>query len=137
MNPFRQVFKRRRSRGAEILEAALVFPILLLLVLGMVEFGYFFYLKHNLQAAAREGARTGSTLNGSDQDAVTKASAFLQAANLTPGSFAISSNTSGDTVSVTVQATWGQVGILHLYPFIPIHYSKVIRGSAVMRKEGA
>ena len=137
MISIRQLKRHRRARGTEILEAALVFPILLLLVLGMVEFGYFFYLKHNLQAAAREGARTGATLNADDADAEAKATAFLEAANLTPGNFGIASNTVGDTITVEVQATWGQVGILHLYPFIPIHDSKVIRGKAVMRKEGA
>ncbi|CAN5381093.1 hypothetical protein BH09PLA1_BH09PLA1_30560 [soil metagenome] len=126
----------RRARGAEVLEAALVMPILLLLVFGMIEFGYFLYLKHNLQAAAREGARVGSTLNSNDAEAVSKAGAFLTAANLSPGRFQISSSTSGDTITVTVQATWGSVGILHLYPLIPISDSKVVRGSAVMRKEG-
>ena|SRR5687767_10836367 len=129
--------RTRRDRGAEVLEMALILPILLLLIFGMIEFGWFFYLQHNLQAAAREGARTGAMLNATDAQAVSKASAFLNAANLNSGSFSITSSTSGDTVTVTVQATWGQVGILHLYPLIPINDSKVIRGAAVMRKEGA
>jgi Flp pilus assembly protein TadG len=127
----------RKRRGAEVLEMALMMPLLLLLIFGMIEFGYFFYLQHNLQAAAREGARTGAMLNASDAQAVSKASAFLTAANLNPAKFSIASSTSGDTVTVTVQATWGNVGILHLYPLIPISNSKVVRGAAVMRKEGA
>lgn len=125
----------RRSRGAEVLEMALMMPILIGLIFGMVEFGYFFYLKHNLQAAAREGARVGSTLNSNDSEAVSRASAFLSSANLSPGSFSISSTTSGDTITVTVEATWGNVGILHL-PLIPLPDSKVVKGVAVMRKEG-
>ncbi|MBC8104999.1 MAG: pilus assembly protein [Anaerolineae bacterium] len=125
----------RRSRGAEVLEMALMMPILIGLIFGMVEFGYFFYLKHNLQAAAREGARWGSTLNSNDTEAVAKASAFLTASNLPAGSFSINSTTSGDTITVTVQATWGNVGILHL-PLIPLPDSKVVKGVAVMRKEG-
>ena len=126
----------RDRRGSEVLEMALMMPILIGLIFGMIEFGYFFYLKHNLQAAAREGARTGATLNATDGDAVAKASAFLTAANISPGSFSISSTTSGDTITVTVQATWGNVGILHL-PIIPLADSKVVKGVAVMRKEGA
>ena len=129
--------RNNRERGAEVLEMALMMPLLLLLIFGMIEFGWFFYLQHNLQAAAREGARTGAMLNATDAQAVSKASAFLTAANLNAGSFAITSTTAGDTVTVTVQATWGQVGILHLYPLIPINDSKIIRGAAVMRKEGA
>lgn len=129
---------RHRSRGAEVLEMALMMPLLIALIFGMVEFGYFFFLKHNLQAAAREGARTGSTLNATDSDAVNKASAFLAAAGLSAGSFSITSTTSGDTVTVNVQATWGNVGILHL-PLLDwsLPDSKVVKGVAVMRKEGA
>src|SRR3954452_15667604 len=48
-----------RRRGSKILEAALVFPILLALAFGTVEFGYYFYTEHNLACAAREGARAG------------------------------------------------------------------------------
>lgn len=130
-------FAKRKRTGAEVLEMALMMPILIALIFGMVEFGWFFYLQHNLQAAAREGARKGSTLNATDTDAVNQARAFLTAANLAAGSFTVSSSTSGDTITVTVQATWGNVGILHLYPFIPLSDAKVIRGAAVMRKEGA
>ncbi len=46
----------RFRRGNAVLEMALVLPILLLLAFGMVEFGYFFYVKNNLQGAAREGS---------------------------------------------------------------------------------
>ena len=40
----------RRRRGGALIEAALVMPILLGLCFGMVEFGYFFFVKHTLQA---------------------------------------------------------------------------------------
>jgi len=47
----------RSERGAELIEFALVFPILLLLVLGMVDFGFLFQRYEVLTNAAREGAR--------------------------------------------------------------------------------
>jgi TadE-like protein len=47
----------RSERGAELIEFALVFPVLLLLVLGMVEFGFLFQRYEVLTNAAREGAR--------------------------------------------------------------------------------
>src|SRR3712207_2734031 len=106
----REETRRLGNRGVEVLEMALIMPILLGLIMGMIEFGWFFYLQHNLQAAAREGARTGSTLNATDADAVNKANAFLAAANLNAGSFNVTSTTANGTVTVTVQATWGQVG---------------------------
>lgn len=47
----------RAERGAELIEFALVFPLLLLLVLGMVDFGFLFQRYEVLTNAAREGAR--------------------------------------------------------------------------------
>jgi len=34
-----------------------MFPIMLALAFGTVEFGYYFYTEHNLESAAREGVR--------------------------------------------------------------------------------
>src|SRR5438552_10874760 len=62
----------RRRRGSEVLEAAMVFPILLALAFGTVEFGYYFYVEHNLESAAREGARAG-IVPGASNDDITSA----------------------------------------------------------------
>lgn len=50
----------RRRRGAAMLEFALVAPLLLVLLLGIVECARFFFLYHVLLTAAREGARLGA-----------------------------------------------------------------------------
>lgn len=50
---------RRRSRGAAVIEFALLLPILITLLVGIVEFGVALYDKAVLTNAAREGARTG------------------------------------------------------------------------------
>lgn len=46
-----------RERGAAAVEFALVAPLLVLLVLGSIEFGWFFFSQANVANAAREGAR--------------------------------------------------------------------------------
>ncbi len=46
-------------RGAELVEMALVLPLLLVLVFGMVDFGFLIYDKAIVTYAAREGARAG------------------------------------------------------------------------------
>jgi hypothetical protein len=53
------LFKRRlaSARGAELIEFALVLPLLLLLVLGIVDFGFLFQRLEVITNAAREGAR--------------------------------------------------------------------------------
>ena len=45
------------ERGAELIEFALVFPLLLLIVLGIVDFGFLFQRMEVITNAAREGAR--------------------------------------------------------------------------------
>jgi Flp pilus assembly protein TadG len=51
---------RESQRGAVAVEFALVLPILLLLVLGGIDWGYYFFASQIVSNAAREGARTGS-----------------------------------------------------------------------------
>ncbi len=53
----RKLFRPRR--GAEVLELALLMLPLLWLTFGAIDFGWYFYLQHNLEGAAREGARAG------------------------------------------------------------------------------
>ena len=47
----------RSERGAELIEFALVLPVLLLVVLGIVDFGFLFQRMEVVTNAAREGAR--------------------------------------------------------------------------------
>ena len=49
------------ERGQEMVEAALVLPVLLLLFLSLLETGKVIYSYNTLAHAAREGARYGST----------------------------------------------------------------------------
>jgi Flp pilus assembly protein TadG len=53
---------QQRERGAVLVEFAIVLPLLLGLVFGMVSFGFWYNNKLNLSTAAREGARYGATL---------------------------------------------------------------------------
>jgi len=52
---------REKQRGATAVEFALVLPLLVPMLLGVVDFGLAFAQNINLQAAAREGARQGVT----------------------------------------------------------------------------
>jgi len=53
----------RGIEGAQLLEFALVLPLLLVLVLGIVDFAWIYTLKQKLNNAAREGARFATTLS--------------------------------------------------------------------------
>ncbi|WP_144123338.1 TadE/TadG family type IV pilus assembly protein [Catellatospora sichuanensis] len=53
----------KRDRGAAAVEMALILPILLLLVFGIIDFGRMLNTQIKLTEAAREGARAATILN--------------------------------------------------------------------------
>ncbi len=57
MRPVRKVIKEKR--GQALVELALVLPLLILLIIGMMEFGRVFHSYLLITNAAREGARLG------------------------------------------------------------------------------
>ena len=71
--------KLRDERGASAVEFGLIVPILIVLVLGIIEFGHAFQVQGTLSAAAREGARAMALRNdqGQAKDAVREAAAAL------------------------------------------------------------
>lgn len=77
---------RRGDRGAAAVEFAIVLPLFLTLVLGTIDFGYFFYVSEVVTNAAREGARAGSVADPVTGDPVgdadTAAKKYLEYANL-------------------------------------------------------
>ena len=74
-----------RERGAALIEAAIIIPLLLLLVLGVVEYGFMVNRGTVINNAAREGAREaifGSSESEIEQH-VRDAAASLEQADLT------------------------------------------------------
>lgn len=68
MRTIRAVLKRRR--GQAIVEFALVLPIFILILVGIMEFGLVFHQYLVVTSASREGARVAA-LGGTDADVVT------------------------------------------------------------------
>jgi len=136
---------KNRRRGAEVLEAALVLPIVLSLIFGMVEFAYYFHVEHTIEAAAREAARTAcvvnnpSTLEGYQSGATARCNTILSGGNVAPGKCTLTfsptpeSATPGQDITVTLKTTWGQVGI-RLFGIVSD--TRVIQSKVVFRKEG-
>ena len=126
-------------RGNAVIEAVLVIPILLLLAFGTVEFGHFFFVKHNLQGAAREGARAAIISGATNSDVAGAVAASMSAAGLDGSGYTITTDpadvsaaATGTNITVSVECTWGSVGIR---PMGMISATKLARGATVMRKE--
>lgn len=62
-----------KPRGAAAVEFALVLPLLLTIVFGTIEWGYYFFTREIVINSAREGARAGSLQYTPPTDATTVA----------------------------------------------------------------
>jgi Flp pilus assembly protein TadG len=74
--------RRDRQRGAAAVEFALVFPLFIALLLGTIDYGYFFFSDQIVTNAAREGARAGTLVTpgvGASAVAVSAAGAAAAA----------------------------------------------------------
>lgn len=74
------------DRGAELVEFALTFPLLLLVCMGIIDFGLLFQRYEVLTNAAREGARVSVLPGYNNADVVVRVNQFLQGTSLNPAS---------------------------------------------------
>ena len=76
----------RETRGAEVLEFALVLPLFLFLAAGIIDMGFLFNNYQTLTNAAREGARVAIVPGATDTDIRDRVKQYLQADGMNPGS---------------------------------------------------
>lgn len=69
----------RDERGDAMVEFAVVAPVLMLLILGVVQFGLWYHAQHVVQTAALEASRAAATENGEISDGEDRATAVLRA----------------------------------------------------------
>lgn len=101
--------KNRRSRwirrGSAVVEAAVLAPLMVTAMFGMVEVGRAYHIKQTLTLASREGARAASLPGGTQADVDAAVTAAMAGPNLT--GYTVTTNvgtlSAGDTeVFVTV-----------------------------------
>jgi Flp pilus assembly protein TadG len=102
------MMRSRDDRGAAAVEFALVLPVLILLVLGLIEFSRVFNTQISISNAAREGARTMAIEN---DPGVARTAAISAAPSVNPSisadDIAVSPGdcVAGATVTVTITYT--------------------------------
>lgn len=108
-------FHTRSERGAALVEFALVMPLLLLLVFGIMETGWLFAQQIEVRNAAREGARIAavSAPDITEDDEFTNADVVLrtcQSLDLSNGDVVVTLTTNGaevgDTATIQLTSTY-------------------------------
>jgi Flp pilus assembly protein TadG len=85
---FERSLRLRDERGVAAVEFALILPVLVLLLMAILDWGYYFYMAETVVNAAREGARVGviqSTESAAETQAEATATAYLAAAGIDVG----------------------------------------------------
>ena len=114
-------FYRRLAcdKGAELIEFALVFPLLLLVLLGIMDFGLLFQRYETVTNAAREGARIAVLPGYAQADVQARVNQDLATAGLTSTpTFAYTAPQALNVGSACVTITGVTVGYPHQYMFI-------------------
>jgi Flp pilus assembly protein TadG len=137
------VKSRQDERGAAAVEFALVAPLLLLMVLGIAEFGRAYHVQTTLSQAAREGVRVMVLQN----DPAAAVAATTEAAEKAGASTQILTNMTvkvepSDCESSGTTAETATVTVIYWLPFIsklfdPLFGPEVeLTGTGVMRCNG-
>jgi Flp pilus assembly protein TadG len=140
----------RSERGAELVEFALCLPLLLIVVLGILDFGFLFQRYEVVTNAAREGARVAVLPGYAAADVTDRVEQYLTAAGLDPAqadlapvaASAVEIAPGGPCMTVTGVT----VGYPHTYSFVgqfmqyfggPGLTNTMLTATARMRYEGA
>ncbi len=99
-------FKREREKGANLVEFALLAPLLIILLLGIIEFGWLFSQNNDVKHGAREGARAAAVDSGNNAALRTSVCDSMDlTSNVTVEFTDSASEEVGSTGSVSVVAT--------------------------------
>lgn len=122
--------RERSERGAALVEFAFVLPVLLLIILGIIDFGRAYGAKQELIHATREGVRVYAVtqLNGEAADAFWSGATGLDPAR-------VSLSIPGDGSCTPGEPT--QVSATYDFNFIALPFASIdITSEAVMRCGG-
>jgi len=125
----------RNRRGQALVELALVLPLLVILIMGTMEFGRIFHSYLLIANASREGARAG-VINKTDAEIITKVKNVVPTLELTDEQITItpaqSYRTRGVPLTVKVDYTVSLVTPI-LGAFVPNPFP--LTASTTMRVE--
>ncbi len=110
---------RRGERGAALVEAAITVPAILLISVGIFEFGRAYQTWQVLTNASREGARVAVLEGPTDGDVRSRVNSYLTNGGLT--SLADSNIVVNRTVPLTGSTTASQVTVNYPFEFMVLN----------------
>ena len=129
-----------RKRGITVIEMAIIFPIILLITIGLIEYGWIFLKYQQVTNAARQGARVGARVDATNTDVDNAVDTIMAAAGISSGEYTVSiaptdvtTPEPGEALTVTVTVPYANIqltgGVL-----VPVPTN--LQSAITMAKEG-
>jgi Flp pilus assembly protein TadG len=96
----------KSQRGQSLVEFALILPLFIVVLFGIMEFGRLWEMTNLITSASREGARVAAISGTSQSQAINAAQNVLSAANINDATISVSGPNSSNEVSVTVSINY-------------------------------
>ncbi|MBN2447108.1 MAG: pilus assembly protein [Phycisphaerae bacterium] len=125
--------KSRYRRGAATVEMAVVTPLLLTMVFGVIEFGWLMSVRQSLIQAAREGARTAALPGSTEEQVIDQVDRYLGPMNMAGYQITFEHPTPPDNPTETVTIDYTQNSLIGGF-FGQDSYH--LTATCAMRKEG-
>lgn len=123
----------KRARAAAVVEFAVVLPLLLAILLGIIEYGWVFMVRQTLQNAAREGCRQLVLQTSVEPYTNVHGRVASVMAPTGIGSYNTTLSHSGCQETVEIAVPYGDVSLVGGF-FGTQSYD--LKGTCTMRKEG-
>ena len=122
-------------RGAAVVELAVVLPLLLTIVFGIIEFGWVFMVRETLTNSSREGCRVAVLQGSTTTDIIDQVNTSMSPTGLSGWNTQIIRSTAGNpNETVTVRIPYANVSLLGGF-FGSTDFN--LGATTTMRKEGA
>ena len=127
------------NHGVAVVEMALVLPLLVSLLLGILCYGQYFLIAHSVQQIANDAARASIAGLDSGERAMLAAQAADDAADANPevDRSAMVVAVAEHDQAVTVRVSFDASGRLMRFPLVPMPPSLIERSAAVLIGSGA
>ena len=123
--------------GAAAVEFAIVAPVFLIMVLGIIELGRALMVQQVMINTSRVGARHAVTLSATSQSSIDAAEDYAESVGISSASITITPDPAvadpGDEITVVANVDFSSVSWL---PTPWIMGGKVLTATSIMRKEG-
>ena len=131
--------KHTSRRGLAMVEAALLLPLLLTILIGLLEYGWLFFKFQQVNGAARHGTRIGVTEPATQAQVQAAISQMMTNAGLQASGYTVTFSADpasllpGQLLTTTVTIPYSNIELIG-FPLIPIPAN--LNGSTSMVKEG-